>query len=165
LYVDGGVMDNYPIWLFDKDEKMKTKINQETLGFRLVSLNEKIKYEYDEFFNRFIKRRGTDQKREDNLFYYPSLIVSCFYNKQESDFNSDKGDHVERTILIDHCNVKMLKFNLNDEDKNSLITSGEKSAVDYVNRYIPKKIDTNSKYYVIFSLSVIGIITYVLNRN
>jgi NTE family protein len=159
LYVDGGVMDNYPIWLFDKDEKMKTKINQETLGFRLVSLNEKIKYEYDEFFNRF------NIMRVDNLFYYPSLIVSCFYNKQESDFNSEKGDHVERTILIDHCNVNILKFNLNDEDKNSLITSGEKSAVDYVNRYIPKKIDTNSKYYVIFSLSVIGIITYVNDFN
>ncbi len=135
------------------------KINQETLGFRLVSLNEKIKYEYDEFFNRF------NIMRVDNLFYYPSLIVSCFYNKQESDFNSEKGDHVERTILIDHCNVNILKFNLNDEDKNSLITSGEKSAVDYVNRYIPKKIDTNSKYYVIFSLSVIGIITYVNDFN
>ena len=83
MCVDGGVMDNYPIWLFDKDEKMKTKINQETLGFRLVSLNEKIKYEYDEFFNRF------NIMRVDNLFYYPSLIVSCFYNKQESDFNSE----------------------------------------------------------------------------
>jgi NTE family protein len=55
LYIDGGVSDNYPIWLFDqsrylsdvpKDSKnVPIAINRETLGFRLVTWEQKLHYE------------------------------------------------------------------------------------------------------------------------
>ena len=55
IFVDGGLLDNYPLWLFDNSKFIGNSmgnrtngtcfVNYQTLGFRLVSLQSKIDYE------------------------------------------------------------------------------------------------------------------------
>ena len=162
LYIDGGVMDNYPIWLFDdtKNNNKKETVNSETLGFRLLPLKELMQYDKEKeniFANLFKRRYETEiQKIEDNFPFYIVSMLSCFYNKQESDFKLQEDNHVKRTIMINDHNVSTFKFNLSDEEKQNLIRAGETSASMYIDKYKATK-PNNFSITVILGFGIIGV--------
>lgn len=133
FYADGGLLDNYPIWLFDKDKYLTnngaTNVNKRTLGFRLESLK-----------NIIINQtyQGCPQinlNMENEHMSNSDLVVSflmCFYAKQDSDFNMQKEEHKDRTIFIEDRKISTLKFTLSDDDKKELIRSGKNGADEYV---------------------------------
>ena len=135
LYIDGGVLDNYPVWLFDyniingemvkKIEKTKD-FNPKTLGFRLESLNNLIAKQASSIFNQ--NKQNQNENLSDIGYFFS--ILECFYNKQESDFNLHEKNRM-RTISIEDRNVPMLNFNLSSDVTNQLKKSGQ----DAVNNY------------------------------
>ena len=136
VYVDGGVLNNYPVKLFDREkyippanlatmaekkpyyEKENKRFlkahpdsspyvyNKETLGFRLDSKQEIGVFRY-----------GAEPAYEkiDDFFDYAKALISTI---MESQANSHlHGDDWHRTIYIDTLGVKTTEFDLSDAKK------------------------------------------------
>lgn len=123
-YVDGGMLDNYPLWLFDKgkyitgdDRENHSLENPYTLGFRLVT---------GKRFDGYTQRTTSEVELKRNLPSYVMQLVNTIYEKQESDHV--KRLEQDRTIYIDYLGMSGIAFDLSDEQQKNLIASG-RSAV------------------------------------
>lgn len=136
VYVDGGVLINYPIKLFDQEHYVENEenyiipdyyeeinlmesneekfvYNMETLGFRLES-PKKIT----------TLRDGTQPQRYpiNNLFDYTWNLVGTILDNQD---NRQLHEHdSKRTIFINTLDVSATDFGINDTKRNALIESG-----------------------------------------
>lgn len=154
VYVDGGVLNNYPVKLFDRKkyispEKHETMamatdyydeentrylaqrpqgspyvFNRETLGFRLDSKQE-----------IGIFRYGNEPKHHeiDDFFDYVKSLVGTILDSQGN--THLHSDDWQRTIYIDTLGVGTTEFDLSDEKKKELEDSGRKGAQDYFDWY------------------------------
>lgn len=145
VYVDGGVLANYPIKIFDRQEyvikhgleknyyikqnqhiKKSTNAtpnlmyNQETLGFKLDS------YEQISIFHDH-----ADPKHKDisNFAEFAISVVETIYNNQSN--NHLHTDDWHRTIYIDSLGIKTTEFDLDDKQKRGLIQSGSDYTIKY----------------------------------
>jgi len=148
VFVDGGVLDNYPVKLFDrlkylgdnelirlpeyyKDENRKLKIrkgnrrsfiyNKETLGFRLDSARE-----------IGVFRDGDTPPRHniENLLDYTTQLINTLMDAQNNQHLHSDDWH--RTIDIDSLGVRTTDFDIDDDQKKALVRSGRKSTRDYL---------------------------------
>lgn len=146
VYVDGGVLDNYPIKLFDRRKYLDTanfvttdyyeKINaslknqprqiseyvynKETLGFRLDTREE---------ISVFRDQAEPPHQKVDNFFDYVwALVDTVLESQQSAHLHSDDW---ARTIYIDTLGVKTTEFDLSDEKKAALVQSGKRGAEKY----------------------------------
>jgi NTE family protein len=153
VFVDGGVLDNYPIKLFDRRkyvdgpkkknarktdyydaENAKLKklhpdsspycYNRETLGFRLDSKREIA-----------IFRDGAERPTHeiDDFFEYAFALVKTIMNAQSNQHLH--GDDWQRTVYIDTLDVETTDFDLSDERKQALVASGRKGTKKYFEWY------------------------------
>lgn len=116
LYVDGGVLNNYPIQLFDKDGIK----NPETMGIRLDT-----REEIDVFENG----AAPSGKKIENIKDYAEALVGTLIAAQENR-HLDQADW-NRTIYVNTLNVKTTDFSINENDKRALVTSGIQGAHKY----------------------------------
>jgi Predicted esterase of the alpha-beta hydrolase superfamily len=110
--VDGGVMSNFPVWIFDVDGAPKWP----TFGFRLVD--------------------STDEQsvfKKLSLLSYISDIFEAVINEDQSVFMRDK-DSV-RTVSIPTFGIKSTDFNLSQEDSYKLYRSGYESCKAFLKRW------------------------------
>ncbi len=157
VYVDGGVLNNYPIKLFDREKyiepdnvkKMAVQTNYyknenkrflsehpasspyvyncETFGFRLDSKQEIGMFRY-----------GADpvQHEIDDFFDYGFALLGTIL---ESQGNAHlHNDDWQRTIYIDTLGVGTTDFELSDAMKKKLENSGRKGATNYFKWYDSK---------------------------
>lgn len=121
---DGGVHDNYPLFLFDHIEHGET-----TLGFQLLS-PEKI-----DLINN--NEGPTTQKRPDySVFGMAKALLVTRGSKQMSD-HINNPDHRRRSVQINTDGVKTFDFDLSEEAKQMLIESGRSGVLTYFNPSIP----------------------------
>ena len=158
VYVDGGVLNNYPIKLFDREkyispenrskmaiepkyyEKENVRFlkkhpsssryiyNKETLGLRLDS-----KQEIGVF------RDGAEAQHhsiEDLFDYIKALMTTILESQGNSHLHSDDW---HRTIYIDTLGVATTDFDLTDPMKKKLEASGSKGADEYFKWFNKKK--------------------------
>lgn len=148
IFVDGGVLNNFPIKLFDREKYLENPdlkrvpdyykqvntdfiktspkssayiYNKETLGFRLDSGKEIA-----------IFRDGQEPqhtKIEHFLDYTLQLIETILDAQNNQHLHSDDW---HRTIYIDTLGVKTTDFDLSDDRKNDLIRSGNDATVKYL---------------------------------
>ena len=124
-YVDGGVIDNYPIHVFDGKypgdiDAINNRVpaNKNTLGFRLLS-------NYD------------DTSSSESLKKYPiksvlSYSMAVFEGVLKSTSRQYNGDRSwNRTLQIYTHNISALDFSLSEKDKEELYQSGIDAALDY----------------------------------
>jgi NTE family protein len=118
LYVDGGVFDNYPDWIFEKGS---------TLGFRLLTPQLMSKYTSSS------EAVNINSLQYMSFLQYVGRLISTYRRKQESDF-ANRADP-ERVILIDTKEIGTVDFKVLDLEgkaqKDHLIASGQKAAQDY----------------------------------
>lgn len=149
--VDGGVLDNYPIKLFDKksyiDSYYKTTkyyeevntyrrlnagetyvFNMETLGFRLDSSKE-IKV-----FEGISPPESIEIK--DFSEYIKRLVTTMMDSQQNRHLHSDDW---QRTIYIDSLAVKTTDFEISTQKKNALVMSGRKCTEKYLSWFETSK--------------------------
>jgi len=145
--IDGGLINNYPIKLFDRQEytpkyKSETKYykeyniklkkigqerkklwmyNMETLGFKLDSKKEIA------VFRNFEKPKS---KKIKNIFQYLLGLLSAIYNIQSSIHLHSDDWH--RTVYIDTLDVGTLSFKINKSKKKELADSGKKCTEEYL---------------------------------
>lgn len=158
VYVDGGVLNNYPVKLFDREKYIEpgkldklglpTKYylkenqkflkkhpaaspyvyNKETLGFRLDS-----KQEIGVF------RDGAEPQHHkiDDFFDYAQALITTIL---ESQGNSHlHNDDWQRTIYIDTLGVGTTDFDLSEAMKRKLEQSGRTGAEVYFDWFDKKK--------------------------
>ena len=151
VYVDGGVLRNYPVKVFDREhyiEPAKLKkhalttdyyardnrklrkrdhrycYNKETLGFRLDSKQEIALF-----------RDGIPPAAEkiDDFFSYASALLRAFMNVQNNvHLHSDDW---QRTVYIDTLGIGATDFDLPDKAKRRLLRSGADGVIEYFDWY------------------------------
>ncbi len=157
IYVDGGLLNNFPIKLFDRDkyieEAVRSKMgvetgyyqeenkqflkmhpkasryvyNKETLGFRLDS-----KQEIGVF------RDGAEPQHE-NISDFFDYIKALIGTVMESQLNGHMhSDDWQRTVYIDTLGVGTTDFDLSERMKTKLEQSGKDGANTYFDWYDKK---------------------------
>lgn len=150
VYVDGGVMLNYPVKLFDRERHIDMKkesvgaraaeyynkenarflldnpgrsryvYNCQTLGLRLDTSEEIALFRYNEPINSKKIKTFTDYAR--------SLLSAIMQVQENQHLHSDDW---QRTIYINTLDVKTTDFNLSDDKKEALLQEGINGAEDY----------------------------------
>jgi NTE family protein len=154
VYVDGGVLDNYPVKVFDRERYMdnatiashgevteyykkhnaglkRKKLdispylyNKETLGFRLDSERE---------IATFRDQAEPVAEPIDDFFDYTRNLLKTLVDAQaNSHLHSDDW---QRTIYIDTLGVKTTEFKITDAKKKALVESGRKGTETYFKWY------------------------------
>ena len=152
IYVDGGLLDNYAIKIFDKanlvgkknarrteyyerinqqQKKVKTfaKVeeyvyNKETLGFRLDA---------KEDINLFLNHDNVVKNDIRSFFSYTKALVTTLIDFQNNvHLHSDDW---QRTVYIDTLGVNSIDFKLPDSTKQALVDSGYEYTTAYFDWY------------------------------
>lgn len=108
--VDGGVLSNYPIWLFDSVQ------DTETIGFRLVE-----------------PEAGTPHMIKGPVSMFMALFLTML-EAHDQRYIKDR-DYV-RSVLIPTLGVKTTDFDMTAEQRDALYQSGVDSANRFMERYI-----------------------------
>lgn len=157
VYVDGGVLNNYPVKIFDRQKYIKAAekkmaiqtdyykkentrflkqhpasspyvYNCETLGFRLDSKQEIGVFRY-----------GAEPVHQgiDDFFDYAFALVKTILDSQGNQHLH--SDDWQRTVYIDTLGVGTTDFDLSDAITTKLEEAGGKGARDYFKWYDDKK--------------------------
>jgi len=122
-FVDGGIVDNYPIWIFNDVNALykndlksidKQNLNPLTIGLKIISCEE--------------NKDGTRTSVTDvfNLF---RLFINTLTNSIDSSNYSSK--FVEQTINISNGSIYFLDLNINNEQISQLINNGAEGVRKY----------------------------------
>ena len=147
LYVDGGLVYNYPLSFFDKPRFHNNNkgVNEESIGLYLES---KIHYEIHANNengpnDESSMQNSISKKHYEYRLSYNSKILSfvkhsfeTLLNAQDIDF-MEESHLVKRTIFISDLGFSSTDFDLSREDLNNLIKSGHKGAkkhLDWLDR-------------------------------
>ncbi|MEJ2661275.1 MAG: patatin-like phospholipase family protein [Desulfobacteraceae bacterium] len=145
VYVDGGVLDNYPVKLFDRQKYVEAHAgapsyyrshneelnregkavspyayNMETLGFRLDTGKE---------IALFRDQAEPGRQKIDDFFDYAYALVGTVLNAQES--RHLHNDDWQRTVYIDTLGVRTTDFDLSNDKKEALVKSGRENTEKY----------------------------------
>jgi NTE family protein len=150
VYVDGGLLDNYPVKLFDRERYLQSSnftepdyykkinlqfggsdrpisryvYNKETLGFRLDTKEE---------ISVFRDHAEPAHKDIDNFFDYTWALIRTVLEAQQS--SHLHNDDWARTVYIDTLGVGTTDFDLSDTKKKELVKSGRDNALKYFEWY------------------------------
>lgn len=158
-YVDGGVLNNYPINIF-RDYKYwlpayyglvkSHHFNPSSLGIRVDSKEEVLDlidirhHEIISMQHEAEDKQSEMQKRmfsPSDWFISPTKIfgmASKFVTLLTSDLNKVE-QYCQRTIAIYDCDIQTTQFNLTKDDKIKLKESGKKAVNEYFNEYFKKE--------------------------
>lgn len=148
VYVDGGVLDNYPVKLFDREKYLSSATagvktdyyervndsvagrdrplsspytyNKETLGFRLDTKAE---------ISVFRDQAEPTQRSISDFFDYATALIETILDAQAS--SHLHSDDWQRTVYIDTLGVKTTQFDLGDDLKAQLVESGRAGVQAY----------------------------------
>lgn len=151
VYVDGGLLRNYPVKLFDREKYIDSQdleihglrqpyydsdnqniprtssryvYNKETLGFRLDSKEE---------ISIFRDSAEPVASKVDDFFDYSKALIKTILNAQGT--NHLHTDDWQRTVYIDTLGVETTDFDLSDSRKADLVESGKKGIGQYFDWY------------------------------
>ena len=133
IMVDGGIIGNYPIDLFDSivpGSLIKTrKVNAETIGIRIDS-EEQIQYDQ-------ISKELTPQKIGNIKDYMQAFYIFVLQNLNR---NKLIPEDWQRSITISSVHIGSRIKKLSADQKDSLIISGRKSAIEFLSKTTYKKL-------------------------
>ena len=115
MFVDGGMLDNYPLHVFDKGE-----INQKTLGLKLITPNDT----EDKKLIKPIQDRDIKSIKDFSLALLNTMLVTANRN-EVNDF------YWSRTVSINVPDLSDINFNINNDLKNNLMECGRTGVVDF----------------------------------
>ena len=129
-YVDGGLVDNYPLWVFNELDALydgtlfsveRDRIPSVTLGLKLLVPGTNNSYEV------------TIGRREiDSLSSYLIQILNTMMAQIDRSFVS--ASYIHQTIPIFIDSISFLKFDLDKAEIEKLIQIGKDSVSDYFNK-------------------------------
>ncbi|MEE9541894.1 MAG: patatin-like phospholipase family protein [Candidatus Bipolaricaulota bacterium] len=151
VYVDGGVLDNFPVKLFDRKRYLSREhvmrhalrtdyyekvnsletftesphvFNMQTLGFRLATEKE---------IDVFRRKISPAHQKIDQLLDYSWALIQTLLNAQNNQHLHNDDWH--RTVYIDTLDVKTTDFEIKRTKKEKLIQQGRKGTEAYFKWY------------------------------
>lgn len=109
-YVDGGILDNYPITIFDE--------------------------EIEKVIGIHIKEKNKEEQKISNFEDYIKSILYCFIEGKQ---NNNIEKYKKYTIEIHLDNINPLNFNLSKEDKEKIYKIGFNKTIEYIKKNKLKK--------------------------
>jgi NTE family protein len=124
ILVDGGVLNNYPVWIFDGDfpgdpNGRSAASNPRTLGLKLLT---------DQEVQETISGQHISKKIED-LKDFALALADCLGTQIERLHIKPKD--WDRTIAINTQRIKTTQFDLSADDKRLLLEEGRKGAESF----------------------------------
>ena len=124
-FADGGVIDNYPIHVFDGKypgdlDAINERVppNKNTIGFRLIT-------DYDDTSN-------SESRKKYEIKNVSSFGMAVFEGTLKSTSRQYNGDrNWNRSIQIFTHDISALDFGISEEDKEKLYQSGINAALDF----------------------------------
>jgi NTE family protein len=116
LYVDGGMVYNYPIFAFSQGNG---EINWEVLGFRLEDLGgvaHPVEFGYGEWL-KYVKNT-----------FETLLEAQSFIYKRDP-------EQVQRTVVIDNLGISATDFDITDAQKKALVAKGVEATKAYIDTH------------------------------
>ncbi len=125
VLVDGGVLNNYPIWIFDDKGKICkhhtfSNTSCKTLGLKLMSQDDAPD---EQLFH--------GEYEINNVMDFTEALINCMLIQIER--SHVKKGYWEKTIPINCFRFKATDFNLTEDKKQKLINSGYESTEKYFN--------------------------------
>jgi NTE family protein len=117
--VDGGLLSNYPIWMFDAP--IGEVPQWPTFGFNLFEPAAKADGE---------QPLPEDVDEVDNVFEFGRCIWDTLFSALDKRYIAKR--HWGRTIPIDSCGIPSTRFELSNEEKERLWRSGEEAAQTFM---------------------------------
>ncbi|MGM0887837.1 MAG: patatin-like phospholipase family protein [Bacillota bacterium] len=112
LFVDGGVLSNFPMWLFNSDHVRKER---PVIGLRLS---------VDEIWK---------PHEVDNAVELFSALFKTMKDSHDARYISKK--HVHNIVFIPMKGISAMDFNLNDEKKGELINKGRQCTKEFLKKW------------------------------
>ena len=113
LYIDGGMLYNFPLTTFDTYGD-----NKQTLGF---------------FLNNISGQDAVNDLDYNHLIQYTRTLLDILEDSQNVNFETD-SEEMSRSVIIDNLGISSTNFSLTDENKKALYESGKKYTLDYINK-------------------------------
>ncbi len=113
IFVDGGVMSNFPIDVFHKHDSIP---NRPTFGVKI----------------------GLDRDHKNDIHTFTNLLFSTFNaarQMRDTDFILKNPDYEKLVCNIDFGNHHWLDFNMSFEDKLDLFYRGAKTAANFLKNF------------------------------
>jgi NTE family protein len=151
VYTDGGVTDNYPVKLFDRENYLETANFSEPDYYRKTNralqkssrstgARPPVKHVYNKEtlgfrldteaeIDLFRDHAEPPRRKIGDLFDFAAALVETFYKLQDN--YHLHSDDWQRTVYIDTLNVGTFDFSLSSARKQALFDSGRKSAEAY----------------------------------
>jgi predicted acylesterase/phospholipase RssA len=129
-YVDGGIVENYPIWVFNDIQKLydgqlelvdKNNIDKWTLGMKLLGKGKK----------NNIEVYNTRQKIEYATTFITELVNTLMIQVERSDISKS---YIAHTIPIKTGNVAFLDFSIDTETVDFLIKNGHTAVFEFLTK-------------------------------
>jgi NTE family protein len=117
IYVDGGVIYNYPVRAFDSG----TTPNPETLGFFLTNLG---------------PTPPPSNIGYNELLQYVRTVFDTIMDAQNINYFQDPEDE-KRTVNIDNLGISATDFGLTQAQQQALYQSGVKYATGFLKAAVP----------------------------
>ena len=116
IYVDGGMLYNYPLTIFDTNGQA----NPATLGLFLSNLG---------------PTPAPANLTTGHFIQYVRNLVDAMLDAQVINFQHDPEEQ-KRSIIIDNLGISPTNFKLTDDQKTALFNSGKKYATQFLAQYI-----------------------------
>jgi NTE family protein len=114
IYVDGGVVLNYPITVFDSG----VIPNMQTLGFFLRNIN---------------GVNASSDLKYDQIITYIRSLFDTLLDSQVIEFDEDSTEKI-RSVMIDDHGISATDFHLTEAQKQQLIQSGREAAEKFLGK-------------------------------
>ncbi len=110
VFVDGGVLRNYPVDAFDGEQGL----NEETLGFVLLNTG-----------------APAPEHRVDNLLEYAKALFEAILKVQVDALAADPPN-LERTVILNDLGIPTTDFEITDAQKEALVEQGASCTCSYL---------------------------------
>jgi NTE family protein len=136
IYVDGGVVMNYPISFITTDTfKLLNNYDEKIIGFKCEGSKVDLGY----VLKRTIGIKTFDNKTNDeiNIISYVASILGVLFDTNVEEFINE--NMLKRTVRIDSSSYNSMDFNIDRKTKRNMIKLGKHSAKVFKNTNSPTK--------------------------
>ena len=141
LFVDGGVLDNYPIQAFDTPiakanrkggELIEDVTNRKNPIYNKSTLGLRVDSSHELQFDRGLAPEGDDFYESKNFFNYLKNLIDLIHSNANKRHLDDYDWH--RTVRIDTGTTKSTNFDLTKEEQDALVLAGKQAVIDYLQK-------------------------------
>jgi NTE family protein len=133
LIVDGGMLSNFPVWLFGVAENhVEQKPKRPTFGLKLIEPDPRKPIVEPGFASDVPEVEAPEHPERIKTIGYLWSLVSTMMEAHDRLYVDD--NKFETTIGIDTVGVRTTEFTLSDERKDELHESGRKGANEFLDK-------------------------------